>query len=114
MRKATFDRVIKEVMGIVDHDLLLKALDNDDLDSVPDLLTLTDGQIDALSYADGTGARVVSLSSRNKLMILRSWNYRLQQVQGVRRVDWMDTTTYPRYQHDLPFQVLRPRLLQAR
>ncbi len=80
-------------MGIVDHDLLLKALDNDGLDSVPDLLTLTDGQIDALSYDDVTGGRVVSPSSRNKLRILRSWNYHLQQVQGVRRVDWMDTAT---------------------
>ena len=45
-RKATFDRVVKGVMEIEDDDLLLKALDNAGLDSVADLITLTDPQID--------------------------------------------------------------------
>jgi len=92
-KKATFDRVLKQVIGIPDDDFLLKALDNDGLDSIPDLLTLTDDQIDALFYNDSTGERVLPLSSRNKLRILHSWNFHLQQVQGVRRVDWLDTTS---------------------
>ena len=45
-RKATFDFVLKDVMGFEDDDLLVKALDNEGVDSVHDLLTLTDDQID--------------------------------------------------------------------
>ena len=93
-RKATFDRVVKGVMEIVDDDLLLKALDSAGMDSVADLITLTDAQIDALSYDDGTGTvQTPSLASRNKLRILRAWNLHLQQVQGTRRVDWSDHLT---------------------
>jgi len=92
-RKATFDRVIKDVMGIDSNDLLLKALDSNGLDSIYDILTLTDTQIDTLSFNDGTAVMVPSLASRNKLRILRSWNFHLQQVQGNRCVDWMDPIT---------------------
>ena len=86
-KKATFAHVLKEVIGISDDDLLLKALDSNGLGSIFDLLTLTDNQIDGLGCDDSTGLKVVRLSSRNKLRILRSWNYHLQQVQGVRLVD---------------------------
>jgi len=93
-KKALFDRITKEVMDIADDDLLMKALDSAGLDAVSDLLTLSDKQIDSLAYDDdGTGLRVPSLGSRNKLRILRSWNVHLQQVQGVRRVDWWDEGT---------------------
>ena len=54
---------------------------------------MTDNQIDGLGYDDSTGLKVVRLSSRNKLRILRSWHYHLQQVQGVRLVDWFDGAT---------------------
>ena len=93
-RKATFDRVLKDVMGIDDDDFLIKALDNEGIDSVPDLLTLTDDQIDNLAYVDDDGnVKSPSLANRNKLRILRAWNQHLQQVQGKRRIDWLDTTT---------------------
>lgn len=92
-RKATFDRVVKEVIGIADNDILLKALDGDGFDAITDLLTMTDDQIDSLAYDDGTSATIPPLASRNKLRILRSWNFHLQQVQGTRRVNWMDTNT---------------------
>ena len=80
-------------MGIDSNDLLLKALDSNGLDSIYDILTLTDTQIDTLSFNDGTAVMVPSLASRNKLRILRSWNFHLQQVQGNRCVDWMDPIT---------------------
>ena len=83
-KKALFDRITKEVMDIADDDLLMKALDSAGLDAVSDLLTpLSDEQIDSLAYDDGTGPKVPSLGSRNKLRILCSWNVHLQQVQGV-------------------------------
>ena len=65
-------------MGIDSNDLLLKALDSNGLDSIYDILTLTDTQIDTLSFNDGTAVMVPSLASRNKLRILRSWNFHLQ------------------------------------
>ncbi len=68
MKKASFDRVVTDVIGIIDDDLLLKALD----DSVSDLLTLMDNQIDMLSFDDSAGSKVPPLSSRNKLRVLRS------------------------------------------
>ena len=92
-RKATFDRVVKEVMEIEDDDLLLKAFDNAGHDSVADLITLTDPQSDALAFDDGTTVLTPSLSSRNKLRILHAWNLHLQQVQATRRVDWTNQLT---------------------
>ncbi len=86
-KKALFDRITKEVMDIADDNLLMKALNSAGLDAVSDLLTLSDEQIDSLAYDDGTGPKVPSLGSRNKLRILCSWNVHLQQVQGVCRVD---------------------------
>ena len=48
-RKAIFDHVVlKDVMGFEDDDLLTKALDSAGIASVPDLLVLTDEQIDNL------------------------------------------------------------------
>ena len=85
-RKATFDRVVKGVMEIDQDDLLLKALDNAGLDTVADLIMLTDPQIDALTYDDGTTVLTPSLSSRNKLRILRVCYLHLQQV----RTNWTD------------------------
>lgn len=92
-RKAIFDRVMKDVIGFGDDDLLVKALDNAGVVSVPDLLALTDGQIDTLVFDDGTGPRTPSLADRNKLRILRAWNPYLQGIQGARRVDWLDLAT---------------------
>ena len=82
-------------MGLDDDDLLVKALDGVGFKAVPDLLILTDDQIDNLTYMDpDTGDELLPpLPSRNKLRILRSWNFHLQQVQGRRRVDWMDINT---------------------
>ena len=69
------DRLLKEVMGLDDNDLLVKALDAAGIRAVPDLLILTDEQIDTLTYRHDTGdEELPSLSSRNKLRILRSWN----------------------------------------
>jgi hypothetical protein len=95
-RKATLDRLLKDVWGIDDDDLLIKALDGSGIKTVPDLLTLTDDQIDmVLVYLDEDDEeeKVPPLASRNKLRVLRAWNFHLQQVQGKRRVDWMDTNT---------------------
>ena len=48
-RKATFDRVLKDVIGIDGDDLLIKEeLDNKGIDSVHDLLTLDDAHINQL------------------------------------------------------------------
>ena len=58
-------------MGIDSNDLLLKALDSNGLDSIYDILTLTDTQIDTLSFNDGMAVMVPSLASRNKLRIFR-------------------------------------------
>ena len=88
-----FDHVIKDVMGFEDDDLLVKALDSAGIASIPDLLVLTDGQIDNLDYDDGTGSSIPSLADRNKLRILRAWNIHLQGIQSARRVDWLDPST---------------------
>ena len=113
-KKKTFDHVVKDVMGIADDDLLLKALDDDGLDSVVDLLTLTDGQIDSLQFYDGTETKIPSLSSRNKLRILRSWNLHLQQIQGNRVVNWMDEDTVNQDEWDeYRISVYSPPGLQA-
>ena len=80
-------------MGIDDDDILMKALDGDGIGSIPDLLILDDGQIDRLFFNDGTGKKLVPLVPRNKLRVLRHWNFHLQQVQGTRKVDWMDQNT---------------------
>ena len=49
------DRLLKDVMGLDDDDLLVKALDSAGIKTVPDLLTLTDEQIDNLTYLDPVG-----------------------------------------------------------
>jgi hypothetical protein len=92
--KKAFDRVMKDVLGFDDDDLLMKALDGDGFDSLHDVLTLTDDQIDALAYEEEEGVlRCPPLASRNKLRILRSWGFHLQSVQVTRRVNWMDQFT---------------------
>jgi hypothetical protein len=89
-----FYRVVCEVMGIDHDDLLLKALDGNGVVSIHDLLALTNYQIDAMSFDDGTGVWFSpSLASRNKIRVLRSWHCHLQLVQGRRIVDWMDPST---------------------
>lgn len=98
--RATFDRVFKEVLGIADYDLLLKALDGNGIVSLADVIALTDSQIDTLFFDDGTGARLPFLASRNKLRALRSWNFHLQLVQGRRLVDWMDSSTVNEFEWD--------------
>ena len=88
-----FDHVVKDVMGFEDDDLLVKALDSAGIASIPDLLVLTDDQIDNLDYDDGTGPSIPLLADRNKLRILRAWNIHLQGLQRARRVDWLDPNT---------------------
>ena len=98
--KKIFDRVMKDVMGIEDDDLLMKALDSDGIDTLADLLTLTDSQIDALTFTEGGSVKTPPLASRNKLRILRSWSFHLQNVQGTRRVNWLDKFTVNRDEWD--------------
>lgn len=124
MKRVMFDHVIQEVLGISDDDLLLKALDgHGTIISLPDLLTMSDSDIDSLYLDDGTGERLPSLASRNKVRILRWWNYHLQVVQGRRVVDWMDSSTVNEVEWDsyrygvyVPTSepVLDPRALRTR
>ena len=94
MARAMFYRVVCEVLGIDDDDLLMKALDGNGIVSLHDLLVLTDYQIDTLSFDDGMGVWFSPcLASRNKIRILRSWHSHLQLVQGTRDVNWMDSST---------------------
>ena len=90
VKKAIFDRVLKGVLGFDDDDLLLKALDGNGVESIADVFSLSDSQIDTLSLDQGTIVKLIPLASRNKLRILRSWNFHLRQ--GGRSVDWMDAT----------------------
>lgn len=89
-QKAIFDHVLKGVLGFDDGDLLLKALDGNGLESIADVVSLSDSQIESLTFDSGTGARLLPLAIRNRLRILRSWNFHLRQ--GGRYVDWMDAT----------------------
>lgn len=94
MARAMFYRVLGEVLGIDDDDLLMKALDGNGIASLHDLVGLSDYQIDTMSFDDGTGVWLLpSLASRNKIRVLRSWHSHLQLVQGRREVDWMDLAT---------------------
>jgi hypothetical protein len=52
-----FDRVVREVLEIADNDLILMAMKTEGLDTVADLLALTDSQIDGLSFVDDAGAK---------------------------------------------------------
>ena len=88
--KAIFDRVLKGVLGFNDDDLLLKALDGNGIVSIADVISLSDSQIDTLSFDHGPASKRIPLASRNKLRIFRSWNFHLRQ--GGRSVDWMDAT----------------------
>jgi hypothetical protein len=89
-QKAILDHVLRDVLGFNHDDLLLKALDGNGLESIGDVVSLSDSQIDTLSFDQGTERRLVPLASRNKLRILRSWNFYLRQ--GGRCVDWWDAT----------------------
>ena len=86
--------VMKEVLGLPDDDLLFKILDANDISpSMPSILALTEDDVKALRYNDGTDVHEVSFQRRVQLKILREWNLYLQKVQGKRFVDWFDTQT---------------------
>jgi hypothetical protein len=91
-KKAILDHVLKGVLGFDDDDLLLKALDGNGLDSLPDVVSLSDNQIDSLSFDNGTGTWLLPVASRNKLRVFRSWNQYLRHIHGGQPVDWMDET----------------------
>ena len=89
-----FLRVMKEVLGLPDDDLLFKILDANDISpSMPSILALTEDDVKALRYNDGTDVHEGSFQRRVQLKILREWNLYLQKVQGKRFVDWFDTQT---------------------
>jgi hypothetical protein len=91
-RKATFDHVLKDVVGVPDGDLLLKALDGIGCDNVIDLITLGPRDIENLSYNDGTSTIAVPPVRRNQVRILQAWNTHLLTVTSARSVDWMDSS----------------------
>jgi hypothetical protein len=88
--KQAFDRVLKDVVGIPDDDLLFKVLDGNGISSIPDLLTLSEVDISTLSWDDGNNKLTLNLQRTNQIKILQAWNVHLQTEQGMRRVDWLD------------------------
>jgi succinate dehydrogenase flavin-adding protein (antitoxin of CptAB toxin-antitoxin module) len=90
-RKAAFDYVFGTILDIDKDDLLLKALDDQGMKSMADLLNMTDQDITALTYDDTGTQKPLHRAKMNLIRILQAWNVYLLKTHGIPYVDWNDT-----------------------
>ena len=93
--KKTMDKILSNVLGVEKTDLVVLALEQQGCQSVGDILSLQDKDIDNLHYLDPESnkkSNVVTMQ-RNLLKILKAWNYSLLVSEGRKKVDW-DNPSY--------------------
>ena len=93
--KKTMDKILSNVLGVEKTDLVVLALEQQGCQSVEDILSLQDRDIDNLHYLDPESnkkSNVVTMQ-RNLLKILKAWNYSLLVSEGRKKVDW-DNPSY--------------------
>ena len=82
-----------DVLGLDDDDILLKALDGLEIDTIPDVLRMKDVDIDIMEYEDMGTKQVLPLGRRNLLKTLQAWNFHLLDTLEIRQIDWNDEDT---------------------
>ena len=90
-RKEALDHVLKEVMYIEDDDMMLQALTENGIKSIPDILSMSDVDMIGMSYKDLQDETfTIPLHAKNKLRILKAWNYHLLSQYDIKQVNWRD------------------------
>ena len=92
-KKATCDRVLKEVLQIEDNDdPMFKAFDMNGIKSIKDILTMLETDISGLKYKPTNSGKLetIPLHSRNLLHILKAWNCHIINLFKFRNVNWDD------------------------
>ena len=91
-RRKTMDKVVTDVLGAKKTDLMVLALEQEGCQSMEDILSLQDKDIDNLHYLEpelNKRSNVVA-SQQNLLRILKAWNYSLLVSEDKRKIDWDD------------------------
>jgi hypothetical protein len=89
-----FKYVIEDVLGIKKEDTLWKALDADGYDSITDIATLQDNEINELEYEEGD--KVIKVIKKQKKLILHllKWrDWKSKQLQSFNTKDWLNLTS---------------------
>ena len=89
-KKATLKYVMNEIFDLEDSDKLIKAVESQGIESVMDLLSLNDVNIDNLDLKQNGTTEVIPPSRKNLVRILQEWNYYLCGTHNLKRVDWDD------------------------
>ena len=88
-RQATFLRVMHDVLELENTDYLMTALEEAGINTMPLLLGMKESDIDNLSASTEEGQpKLVPLSQRNYVKVLKSWNKYIQETRGATSVDW--------------------------
>ena len=82
--------VMNEIFDLEDSDKLIKAVESQGIESVMDLLSLNDVNIDNLDLKQDGTTEVIPPSRKNLVRILQEWNYYLCGTNDLKRVDWDD------------------------
>ena len=81
---------MNEIFDLEDSDKLIKAVESQGIESVMDLLSLNDVNIDNLDLKQDGTTEVIPPSRKNLVRILQEWNYYLCGTNDLKRVDWDD------------------------
>ena len=90
-KKATMNRVLKDVMDLEDSDIIVKAIESQGIKRIEDLLSLSESNIDDIFFDDLAGNQEeVPAFQKNLLKVLKEWNFYIMSNLGIRKVDWDD------------------------
>ena len=90
-KKATMNRVLKDVMDLEDSDIIVKAIESQGIKRIEDLLSLSESNIDDIFFDDLAGNQEeVPAFQKNLLKVLKEWNFYIMSNLGIRKVDWND------------------------
>ena len=91
-RRKTMDKVLIDVLGVEETDMVVLALNQEGCRNVEDILSLQDRDIDNMHYVDPDSKKrsPVVATQRNLLKILKAWNYSLLVSEDRKKVDWDD------------------------
>ncbi len=81
-------RIMKEVLELEDDDILIKSLKDSGIETIPQLLSMKDKDIDDLHTVVESGIdRKIPLAKRNYVRIIKSWNIYLQNELNTKSID---------------------------
>ena len=90
-----FIHVLTNVLRLSENDQLWLAIEEDGYNSIIDIATLQDDEINELEYTDATGETVkVVKKQRKQLLHLVKWrDWKSKQLQSFNTEDWLKLTS---------------------